>query len=91
MMKNKFLYFTLSYIFFMSQNVYGRELEGAMRNLADTLRDFFGIVAIVALLASGILFFFNKRWGSEQLQNAIIGTIICSASSGIFSLITSLF
>ena len=87
----KFNFLLLSFFIFFSEFIYARELENAMRNLADTLRDFFGIVAVVALLASGILFFFSKRWGSEQLQNAIIGTIICSASSGIFSLITSLF
>ena len=71
--------------------IYARELKSVVKNLGDELRDFFAIASVVALLAAGMLFYVSRAMGMQQLMNAVWGTIICSASSAIFSMISSLF
>ena len=68
-----------------------RDFLSSVENASNQIRQIISVVGVLALMIAGVCFYWSKRLGMEKLSSAIIGTVVFSAASTIFTLFYQTF
>ena len=77
-----------SYIFILClpYSVLARDFLSSVENASNEIRQIIAVVGVLALMISGVCFYWSKKLGLEKLSAAIIGTVVFATASTVFTL-----
>ena len=68
-----------------------RDFLSSVENASNEIRQIISVVGVLALMISGLCFYYSKKLGIEKLSAAVIGTVVFATASTVFTLFYKAF
>ena len=70
---------------------FGRDFAASVSTLSSYMKGLIAVLGPLAVLITGVVFYFSRHIGMNFLVSAVLGTIIAAASSTIFTFFYNAF